>query len=63
MAAILGLEEKIVEEVCLNTDGIVVPANYNCPNQLVISGETNAVETACNALKIRGAKRALILPV
>ena len=63
MAAILGLEEKIVEEVCLNTDGIVVPANYNCPKQLVISGETNAVETACNALKNRGAKRALILPV
>ena len=63
MAAILGLENKIVEDVCNEIDESVKPANYNCPGQLVISGEYNAVEKACQILKERGAKRALILPV
>ena len=63
MAAVLGLDDKIVEEVCASIDGIVVAANYNCPGQLVISGETSAVEKACEAMKAAGAKRALILPV
>lgn len=63
MAAVLGLDDNIVEEVCEKTDGIVVAANYNCPGQLVISGETKAVEKACENLKTAGAKRALILPV
>ncbi|WP_209391191.1 ACP S-malonyltransferase [Chryseobacterium sp. RR2-3-20] len=63
MAAILGLEDAIVEEICASTSGIVVPANYNCPGQLVISGETVAVEEACVKLKEAGAKRALLLPV
>lgn len=63
MAAVLGLEDKIVEDVCKSIDGVVVAANYNCPGQLVISGETTAVEAACEALKAAGAKRALILPV
>lgn len=63
MAAVLGLEDKIVEDVCASIDGIVVAANYNCPGQLVISGETSAVEQACEAMKAAGAKRALILPV
>lgn len=63
MAAILGLEDAKVEEICAQIDGIVVPANYNCPGQLVISGETIAVEKACEALKAVGAKRALMLPV
>jgi [acyl-carrier-protein] S-malonyltransferase len=63
MAAVLGLDDKIVEEICATTDGIVVPANYNCPGQLVISGETIAVEMACQALRVAGAKRALVLPV
>lgn len=63
MAAILGLDDEKVEEICAATDGIVVPANYNCPGQLVISGETSAVERACEALKEAGAKRALLLPV
>ena len=63
MAAILGLDDAKVEEICATIDGIVVPANYNCPGQLVISGETIAVEKACEALKAAGAKRALILPV
>lgn len=63
MAAILGLDDAKVEEICATIDGIVVPANYNCPGQLVISGETVAVEKACEALKAAGAKRALILPV
>ena len=63
MAAILGLEEKIVEKICSEIDGIVVPANYNCHGQLVISGETAAVEKACEILKSVGAKRALLLPV
>lgn len=63
MAAVLGLDDKVVEDVCATIDGVVVPANYNCPGQLVISGETTAVEKACIAMKEAGAKRALILPV
>lgn len=63
MAAVLGLEDNIVEEVCASIDGVVVAANYNCPGQLVISGETVAVEKACELLKEKGAKRALLLPV
>lgn len=63
MAAVLGLEDKIVEDVCASINGVVVAANYNCPGQLVISGETKAVEEACEAMKASGAKRALILPV
>lgn len=63
MAAILGLADEIVEEICASINGIVVPANYNCPGQLVISGEVAAVEEACEKLKQAGAKRALILPV
>lgn len=63
MAAVLGLEDAVVEEICATIDGVVVAANYNCPGQLVISGETSAVEKACEALKENGAKRALLLPV
>jgi len=63
MAAILGLEDSIVEEACKSIDEVVVAANYNCPGQLVISGTTQAVEKACESLKEKGAKRALILPV
>lgn len=63
MAAVLGLDDNIVEDICSETDGIVVPANYNCPGQLVISGETSAVEKACEKLKEAGARRALILSV
>ena len=63
MAAILGLEDAKVEEICASIEGIVVPANNNCPGQLVISGDTASVEKACEALKAAGAKRALILPV
>jgi [acyl-carrier-protein] S-malonyltransferase len=63
MAAILGLEDAKVEEICSQINGIVVPANYNCPGQLVVSGETAAVEEACLKLKEAGAKRALLLPV
>ncbi len=63
MAAVLGLEDAIVEAVCNEVEGLVVAANYNCPGQLVISGELFAVERACEAMKIAGAKRALILPV
>jgi len=63
MAAVLGLADDVVEEVCASIDGIVVAANYNCPGQLVISGETSAVEKACEAMKAAGAKRALLLPV
>ncbi|MGZ5197115.1 MAG: ACP S-malonyltransferase, partial [Kaistella sp.] len=63
MAAILGLADEKVEEICDSIDGIVVPANYNCPGQLVISGETAAVEMACEKLKEAGAKRALMLSV
>ncbi|HLF52128.1 ACP S-malonyltransferase [Flavobacterium sp.] len=63
MAAVLGLADNIVEDVCASIDGIVVAANYNCPGQLVISGEFTAVEKACEAMKAAGAKRALLLPV
>jgi len=63
MAAVLGLADEVVESICENTPGIVVPANYNCPGQLVISGEVSAVNAACDALKEAGARRALILPV
>lgn len=63
MAAVLALADEVVEEVCVNTGGIVVAANYNCPGQLVISGEVPAVEAACEQLKEKGAKRALLLPV
>ena len=63
MAAVLGLEDKVVEQVCADTEGIVVAANYNCPGQLVISGEIEAVKKACESLKEKGAKRALLLPV
>lgn len=64
MAAILGLADSIIEEVCAGiTDEIVVPANYNCPGQVVISGTFEGVEKACELLKAAGAKRALILPV
>jgi len=63
MAAVLGLEDAQVEAICEATEGVVVAANYNCPGQLVISGETSAVERACEALKAAGAKRALLLPV
>lgn len=63
MAAVLGLEDEIVESICAQIDGIVVAANYNCPGQLVISGEREAVEKACDVLKESGAKRAMILPV
>jgi [acyl-carrier-protein] S-malonyltransferase len=63
MAAVLNLEDKIVEDICASINGIVVAANYNCPGQLVISGEYKAVELACEKMKEAGAKRALILPV
>jgi len=63
MAAIIGLDDEKVEEICAETEGIVVPANYNCAGQLVISGEISAVENACAKLKEAGAKRALMLPV
>ena len=63
MAAVLGLEDKVVEDTCAEIDGVVVAANYNCPGQLVISGEVEAVEKACAALTEKGAKRALVLPV
>jgi [acyl-carrier-protein] S-malonyltransferase len=63
MAAILGLDDHIVEEVCQQTQGIVVAANYNCPGQLVISGEISAIDIACEKLIEAGARRALKLPV
>jgi len=64
MAAVLGLNDDVVEEVCdAITDEIVVPANYNCPGQLVISGSIAGIDKACEELKVRGAKRALKLPV
>jgi [acyl-carrier-protein] S-malonyltransferase len=63
MAAILGLEDAVVEEVCASISGVVVAANYNCPGQLVISGTVPAVEEACLKLTEAGAKRALLLPV
>ncbi|MBQ9583519.1 MAG: ACP S-malonyltransferase [Bacteroidales bacterium] len=63
MAAVLGLEFKTIEEICAGIDGVVVPANYNSPGQLVISGENDAIDRACAALKAAGAKRALKLSV
>ena len=63
MAAVLGLEDSVVEEICSTTEGVVVAANYNCPGQLVISGEIPAIEAACAALTEAGARRALVLPV
>ena len=63
MAAILGLDDKIVEEICASIDEVVVAANYNCPGQLVISGSNKGIEIACEKLKAAGAKRALPLPV
>jgi [acyl-carrier-protein] S-malonyltransferase len=63
MAAVLGLDDAIVEQICAETEGVVVAANYNCPGQLVISGAVPAVEAACEALKAAGARRALVLPV
>ncbi|MBM3399617.1 MAG: ACP S-malonyltransferase [Bacteroidetes bacterium] len=63
MAAVLALEDNKVEEICAGINGVVVPANYNCPGQLVISGSLDAVNEACEALKAAGARRALVLPV
>ena len=63
MAAIIGLDDVIVENICKKIAGIVVPANYNTPGQLVISGTTDSIEKACEACKEAGAKRAIILPV
>jgi len=63
MAAVLGMEDSLVEKICAQTEGIVVAANYNCPGQLVISGAVPAIEMACESLKNAGARRALILPV
>jgi [acyl-carrier-protein] S-malonyltransferase len=63
MAAVLSLDDSIVEKICSEISGIVVPANYNCPGQLVISGEISAIEEACVKLKEAGARRALVLPV
>lgn len=63
MAAIIGMEDQVVEEVCEKVDGVVVAANYNCPGQLVISGTVPAVEKACELLTEAGARRAMILPV
>jgi len=63
MAAVLGLDDHLVESICADIEGTVVAANYNCPGQLVISGDVDAVNKACEALKEAGARRALILPV
>ena len=63
MAAVLGLEDQIVEQICETVAGVVVAANYNCPGQLVISGEVSAIEKACELLTEKGARRALVLPV
>jgi [acyl-carrier-protein] S-malonyltransferase len=63
MAAVLGLDDDVVEKVCATTEGVVVAANYNCPGQLVISGEIEAINKACETLKEEGARRALVLPV
>jgi [acyl-carrier-protein] S-malonyltransferase len=63
MAAVLGMDDERVEEICAATPGVVVAANYNCPGQLVISGSIEAVDAACESLKAAGAKRALRLPV
>ncbi|WP_298484284.1 ACP S-malonyltransferase [uncultured Maribacter sp.] len=63
MAAVLRLEDNVVEEICASVSGVVVPANYNCPGQLVISGEVEAINEACEKMKEAGARRALVLPV
>lgn len=63
MAAILGLDDAAIEEICRRCEGIVIAANYNCPGQVVISGETGAVQQACESLKAAGARRALPLAV
>jgi len=63
MAAVLMLDDEVVERICKETEGVVVPANYNCPGQLVISGGIDAINTACEAMKAAGAKRALVLNV
>lgn len=63
MAAVLSLDDAVVEKICKTTEGIVVAANYNCPGQLVISGEIDAINKACEAMKEAGARRALVLPV
>lgn len=63
MAAVLGLDDAVVEETCASVDGIVVAANYNCPGQLVISGDIQAIDKACELLTEKGARRALKLPV
>lgn len=63
MAAVLGLDDKTVEDICAQIEGVVVAANYNCPGQLVISGSIEAVDAACEQLKAAGARRALRLPV
>lgn len=63
MAAVLSLEDAVVERICEETPGIVVAANYNCPGQLVISGEVKAIDKACGKMKEAGARRALVLPV
>ena len=63
MAAVLGLENKIVESTCKEINGVVVAANYNCPGQLVVSGEIEPINKACKLMKDKGARRALVLPV
>jgi [acyl-carrier-protein] S-malonyltransferase len=64
MAAVLNLDDKIVEDICASiTNEVVVPANYNCPGQLVISGSIKGIDIACEKMKATGAKRALVLPV
>jgi [acyl-carrier-protein] S-malonyltransferase len=63
MAAVLGLDDEVVEKVCAEIPGVVVPANYNCPGQLVISGSVESVTEACEKLKAVGAKRAMLLTV
>ena len=63
MAAILSLDDAVVESICGEIDGVVVPANYNCPGQLVISGTISAINEACEKLTAAGARRALVLPV
>lgn len=63
MAAILSLDDDVVETICASIDGVVVPANYNCPGQLVISGSISAINEACEKLTAAGARRALVLPV
>ncbi len=63
MAAVIGAADELVEDICSKVNGVVVPANYNCPGQLVISGEIEAINEACTLLKEAGAKRAMVLPV